>query len=79
MPVFTITLFTFFSCKNKTGEITETKAPKTHYYFVRHAEKDRSDPNDTNPKLTHEGLLRAKALSTILNGVTIDAVYSSYT
>ncbi|XMO86418.1 histidine phosphatase family protein [Algibacter sp. AS12] len=70
-------ILTLFACKNKTDEISETRKTVNHYYFVRHAEKDTSNPNDGNPTLTKEGLLRAKNLSNILIAVNIDAVYST--
>mgnify|MGYP003624406260 FL=1 len=74
---FTIILFTCFSCKNKTEKATKNKELFNHYYFIRHAEKDRSNPDDDNPNLTNEGMLRAEKLSTILNDVNLDAVYST--
>ena len=37
----------------------EIKPDETGYYFIRHAEKNRSNPKDSNPELNKEGKLRA--------------------
>jgi broad specificity phosphatase PhoE len=76
--LFLIILFCLsLSCKeeikNKTPLITET----TTYYFIRHAEKDRTNPSDKNPHLTEVGNARANRWSNILGEVKFDAVYST--
>ena len=43
---------------------TQTLDPKDSfsesvYYFIRHAEKDRSNPEDKNPDLNQQGKIRA--------------------
>lgn len=52
-------------------------AQKTVLYVVRHAEKDKSDPADSDPVLTKEGLQRAKDLDTLLSKETITAIFST--
>jgi broad specificity phosphatase PhoE len=47
------------------------------FYFIRHAEKDRSDPNNIDPELLQKGLGRAMHWAEILNDVPIDAIYST--
>tara|TARA_B110000305_G_scaffold80397_1_gene90322 strand:+ start:1241 stop:1735 length:495 start_codon:yes stop_codon:yes gene_type:complete len=47
------------------------------YYLVRHAEKDRSDKTNSNPKLTDLGHQRALRWSSVFENVTFDAVYST--
>ena len=47
------------------------------YYFIRHAEKDRSDATNKNPHLTRKGLARANNWSDILDDVKFDKVYST--
>ena len=59
-----------FAQKEQTPEITT-------YYFIRHAEKDRSDPSEKDPHLTEEGLKRAQNWSTVLQHITFDAVYAT--
>ena len=49
----------------------------TTYYFIRHAEKYRTDPSDTNPKLTSKGRQRAVKWSEVFQEVSFDAVYST--
>ena len=44
----------FLQSQNK--EIT---TEETSYYFIRHAEKNRSNPKDINPELNAEGKTRA--------------------
>lgn len=67
--LFTSTIFS----QIEKGEIIEV----TTYYFIRHAEKDRSNPDENNPKLTEKGLNRAQSWSDILGQVKFDAVYST--
>ena len=64
-----------FSQNNSASNNTTIES--TTYYFVRHAEKDRSDPSDRNPHLTEKGELRSKKWSEILKNVKFDAVYST--
>lgn len=49
----------------------------TTYYFIRHAEKDRSNTSETDPHLTDQGLIRAENWSNILKHIRFDAVYST--
>ncbi|PIA77692.1 phosphoglycerate mutase [Gaetbulibacter sp. 4G1] len=65
-------IFTFPSF-SQTEESTKT----TTYYFIRHAEKDRSDKTNKNPHLTEAGKKRAERWNNILKHVKFDAVYST--
>jgi broad specificity phosphatase PhoE len=49
----------------------------TTYYFIRHAEKDRSDPANKDQNLLQKGVFRAARWSYILEHIKFDAVYSS--
>ena len=49
----------------------------TTYYFIRHAEKDKSDKNNKNPNLIMEGVLRAAKWSLVFENVAFDAIYST--
>ena len=49
----------------------------TTYYFIRHAEKDRSDKTNKDPNLIQKGILRAAKWSLVLENVAFDAVYST--
>ncbi|MCB0447923.1 MAG: histidine phosphatase family protein [Gelidibacter sp.] len=67
-----ITFFTLsiFAQEKATTEITT-------YYFIRHAEKDRSNPTERNPHLMDKGLERAEKWSVVLGNLKFDAVYST--
>ena len=58
-------------------ENVEIVQETTTYYFVRHAEKDRSDPSNKDPHLMQKGVFRAAKWSYILEHVKFDAVYST--
>lgn len=47
------------------------------YYFIRHAEKDKSDKSNKNPDLIMEGVLRAAKWSLIFDNIKFDAIYST--
>jgi len=49
----------------------------TTYYFIRHAEKDRSDKTNRDPNLIQEGILRAAKWSLVFENVDFDVVYST--
>tara|TARA_R110002051_G_scaffold107616_2_gene180470 strand:- start:17787 stop:18314 length:528 start_codon:yes stop_codon:yes gene_type:complete len=70
--------FTFTSCQIKTSTAdTANEESVTTYYFIRHAEKDRSDPENRNPSLTDSGQVRAQNWMRVFNDVALDAVYST--
>lgn len=59
-------------------EIPENKeAQKTTYYFVRHAEKDTTNPKDSDPELTEEGIRRANYLADYFADKDLDLFYST--
>jgi broad specificity phosphatase PhoE len=68
--VLTLSLY---SCAQET----ETTAETSTFYFIRHAEKDRTNEENRDPKLKEEGLLRAAKWSLVLNNIKFDAVYST--
>ena len=47
------------------------------FYFIRHAEKNRSDKENKNPNLTQDGLFRAVKWSLVMKNMEFDAVYST--
>ena len=53
------------------------KAETSTFYFIRHAEKDRTNMDDRDPKLKEEGILRAAKWSLVLQNIKFDAVYST--
>jgi len=64
-----------FSC-NEEKPIEATQDSST-YYLIRHAEKDRSNPEDADPELNQKGLGRAMHWAEILDEVELDAIYST--
>ncbi len=67
------------SDKHFLKQVEESKVHlnNTTYYLIRHAEKDRSDPSDKDPKLTETGLKRAEKWAEVLKDVGFDMVYST--
>lgn len=62
-----------FSYSQDKAALTET----TTYFFIRHAEKDKSDTSNRNPHLTDIGQTRALGWSKIFQNIDFDAVYST--
>ncbi len=71
-------LLTGLSCKEEPVKDTnpDQKSIST-FYLIRHAEKDRSNPDDADPELNQKGLGRAMHWAEILDGVILDAIYST--
>ena len=70
-------VFIFTSCLDEKKSTDSEEKVTSTYYFIRHAEKDRSDSSDKDPHLTEIGQLRATQWSEILGEVKFDAVYST--
>jgi len=68
--VITLSL-TSFAQEPEISEETST------FYFIRHAEKNRSDKENKNPNLTQDGLFRAVKWSLVMKNMKFDAVYST--
>ncbi|WP_411030973.1 SixA phosphatase family protein [Spongiimicrobium sp. 3-5] len=47
------------------------------FFFIRHAEKDRSNPDNVDPELNQDGLGRAMKWAEVLDNVPLDAIYST--
>jgi len=54
-------------------------AQTTTVWIVRHAEKDKSNPQDTDPSLSEEGKIRAGDLATYLKKVKFDVAFATPT
>jgi len=72
-------LLTFsLSCKEKSAnDIPQAENTVSTFYLIRHAEKVRSNPDDTDPELNQKGLGRAMHWAEILDEVELDAIYST--
>ena len=65
------------SCKESSKINLAEKENTSVYYFIRHAEKDRSDSTNKNPSLTIQGLERANKWAVFFKDKNIAAVYST--
>lgn len=69
-----------FSCNNsedKKKEQAELQEITTTYYLIRHAEKDRSNPDERNPKLAPAGIARAQNWAQYFDNIAIDQIFST--
>ena len=65
------------ACK-ETGKTNVAEKEKTSvFYFIRHAEKDRTDSTNKNPSLTTQGMERANKWAVFFKDKNIAAVYST--
>jgi broad specificity phosphatase PhoE len=79
LKLILLTGFIFLqSCKDEQP-VTIIKADSviTTFYLIRHAEKDRSNPEDADPELNQKGLGRAMHWAEVLKDAEIDAIYST--
>lgn len=85
MSQFFILVMSFFSTGIFQGDSPagkdefhqETELVMTTYFFIRHAEKDESDPAEKDPALTDDGLERTVRWERIFREVSFDLVYST--
>jgi len=72
--------FLMFSCnQTNTTPVDEPEADLeiTTYYLIRHAEKDRTNPDDEDPNLDEDGIKRAQNWAEIFSELDIDIIYST--
>lgn len=74
--LFTLLAIAAFAMPSYAQENIE-ESTNTTYYFIRHAEKDRSDKTNRDPDLTETGKARAVRWSDIFQHVNFDAIYST--
>ncbi|NQV76986.1 MAG: histidine phosphatase family protein [Lutibacter sp.] len=60
-----------------TLKIQAQESDITTYYFIRHAEKIRTDSTNKNPNLTEKGKERSKNWSSVFKNVNFDFIYST--
>jgi phosphohistidine phosphatase SixA len=74
--LLSIILFgTLTSCVQTKEE--QSKTETSTYYFIRHAEKDRSDASNQNPHLIEKGKQRAEHWKNVFKNIKFDAIYST--
>ena len=68
----------FSACKEESSAPQETEEViVSTFYLIRHAEKDRSDPDDIDPELNQAGLGRAMHWAEIFEEIELDAIYTT--
>ena len=60
-----------------SAEADKMTEAATVYYFIRHAEKDTSDPNEKDPELIPAGIQRAEKWAGVFKDISFDHIYSS--
>ncbi|MEE3035229.1 MAG: phosphoglycerate mutase family protein [Bacteroidota bacterium] len=72
-------LFVLFAMISSCDEkMTSDKKNKiTIFYLIRHAEKDRSNPDQQNPNLTSKGLDRAKHWAKYFDSIPLNSIYTT--
>ena len=79
LPLFTFCGQQKDEKKEDTETSTSAESATTHqhtiYYLIRHAEKDRTNPNDPDPSLDIKGMVRAKGWAAYFEPVKLDEIY----
>jgi broad specificity phosphatase PhoE len=75
--VVILTTILLLSCNESKDKKAVISKDITTFYFIRHAEKDRSDSTNKNPSLTKEGIERADKWALYFEDKDIDLVYST--
>ncbi|WP_420322794.1 SixA phosphatase family protein [Flagellimonas sp.] len=65
------------SCNNSNKDSEITDPVVSTFYFIRHAEKDRTDPENHDPELNQDGLMRAVRWAEVFDPIAIDVIYST--
>ncbi|QED37521.1 histidine phosphatase family protein [Antarcticibacterium arcticum] len=63
--------------KDPSAEANEETQQATVYYFIRHAEKDTTDPDEKDPELIPAGIQRAEKWAGVFKDISFDHIYSS--
>ncbi|CAM4388882.1 histidine phosphatase family protein [Zobellia roscoffensis] len=76
--IILLTALIFVSCKDdQKANQNNNQGVVSTFYFIRHAEKDRSDSENTDPELNQRGLGRAMHWAEILKDVELDVIYTT--
>lgn len=70
-------LLIVFAFSTIAGFAQEKDEEVTTYYLIRHAEKQRTNPNDKDPHLTYKGTKRADKWAEVLSSANINMVYTT--
>ncbi|WP_343486110.1 phosphoglycerate mutase family protein [Allomuricauda sp. d1] len=73
-----LTICSLVACKNDATVNEDNREPVvTTFYLIRHAEKDRENPENPDPELNQDGLTRAMQWANIFEPLALDAIYST--
>lgn len=75
MKFILTTVVILFSLSIKAQDNPDSKV--STYYFIRHAEKDRSDNTNSNPHLNEKGKQRAEKWRDVFSNIKFDAIFST--
>ncbi len=67
-------LSSVISCNDFSSSV---KGKNTIFYLIRHAEKERSDPDNKNPILTSEGIKRANHWASYFDTIPLNSIYTT--
>lgn len=73
IALFLITI----GCAEQKAAPVDTTTELSTFYFIRHAEKDRSNATNKDPELTDTGQVRALKWNTVFKNISFDAIYST--
>lgn len=65
------------SCETKNTEESGKDPVISTFYLIRHAEKDRTDPKNSDPELNQDGLGRAIRWAEVFDPIELDVIYST--
>lgn len=68
----------FINCKeDQKATVAITDPVISTFYFIRHAEKDRSDLENDDPELNQDGLGRSVRWAEVMGPIELDAIYTT--
>ena len=67
----------YFQAPFLQSQDKEFNAEETVWYFIRHAEKNRDNPEDNNPELNSKGKLRALNWAYFFREIPLGSIYST--
>lgn len=70
-------LLAITACEDEKNKEIDKEPVISTYYLIRHAEKDRTNPENHDPELTQDGLDRAIRWAEIFDPIPLDAIYST--
>jgi phosphohistidine phosphatase SixA len=74
---FFVLLFAIVIVSNGCKDDPKNEAVISTFYFIRHAEKDRTDPENADPELNQDGLGRAIRWAEVFDPIALTAIYST--